>query len=349
MGGEVWSIHGGGFYRVEKFNVAPATLPPTLHWFKWDAYLTLLSGLALLTLVYYIRAEAYLIDPAVAQLTPLAAIAIGVGSMLMAWIVYDGLCKSPLSQTGLLFFIVIFGLVAMAAYGLTQVFSARGAYIHVGAMLGNIMALNVFFTIIPGQKELVRAMVEHRDPDPLPGIKAKQRSLHNSYFTLPVLFIMISNHYPFTFGHAYNWAVLAGLALGAIAVRHYVNRHEKGFNPVWLLPAAAVMLIALTIATKPASLTGKTGEKPVAFSTVQAIIIRRCTSCHSAEPTDDVFRVAPLGAKFDTPQEIKRQILKIKARAIDAKTMPLANKTHMTDEERKRLALWIAQGAAIKD
>ncbi len=348
VGGEVWAVHGGGFYHVEKFTVAPEKLPTTLHWFKWEAYLTWISGITLLMIVYYFGAASALVKPGVSWLSPGLAVGISAGSLVLAWLVYDLLCKSPLGDRPIPFAIVGFLLGVGASYGYSEVFDSRAAYIHVGALLGTLMALNVFFIIIPNQKEMVKAMEEDRARDPLLVEKAKQRSLHNNYMTLPVLFIMVSNHYPFTYGHTWNWAILAGLALASVAVRHYINQSEKGRRLYWLLPAGAVIVMALAFVTRPPSVDpAKLGE-PVSFrQEIQPIFQRRCVQCHSKAPTDDIFRVAPLGSKFDTPEEIKSQVAKIKARTVDAPTMPFGNKTQMTDAERATLGRWIAQGGRV--
>ncbi|MEZ5594604.1 MAG: urate hydroxylase PuuD [Gammaproteobacteria bacterium] len=213
IGGEVWSVHGGGFYQAQKFKVAPAFLPEPLHWFKWEAYWTWMSGTFLLALIYWYGAEIYLIDPAVAALSKPVAIAIGIGTIVLGWLVYDVLCKSRLGQNDRLLGVAVCLFTVLVAYGLCQVFSGRGAFIHYGAMLGTIMVANVFFVIMPGQRELVSATEAGRTPDPTPGLKAKQRSVHNTYFTLPVLFVMISNHYAMTYGHAYNWLILLAISL----------------------------------------------------------------------------------------------------------------------------------------
>ena len=350
VGGEVWAVHGGGFYHVEKFTVAPEKLPTTLHWFKWEAYLTWISGIGLLAIAYYFGAGTALVKPGLTWLSPGLAIAISAGSLVFAWAVYDLLCRSRLGDHPIPFALIGFLLGVGAAFGYSEVFDSRAAYIHVGAMLGTLMALNVFFIIIPNQKEMVKAMAEDRPRDPLLVDKAKQRSLHNNYMTLPLLFIMVSNHYPFTYGHAWNWAILAGLALASVAVRHYINQSEKGRNLYWLLPAGVIIVLALAFVTRPPSNEGAKTGPPVSFKgEVQPVFQRRCVQCHSGTPTDDVFRVAPLGCKFDTADQIRAQVQKIKARTVDAPTMPFGNKTKMTDQERAMLGRWIAQGASTEN
>ncbi len=346
--GELWALHGGAFYRVHRFGLAPDRLPETLHWFKWEAYVTWLSGVALLALVYWMGARVYMIDPAVANLELWQALTIGIGVLPVGWIAYDLLQKSPLGKSNLGFAAVSFALMTGAAWGLSQVFSGRAAYMHVGAMLGTIMAGNVLFNIIPGQKELVRAKQENRVPDAFVAKQAKERSLHNNYITLPVLFIMISNHYPFTYGHERSWAVLAAISIIGGFVRHWFNLRGQGKVNHWIWPAASAGMIALALVTAPRSAT--TGdERKIAFAEVRAVVDRRCVSCHSATPTDELFKDPPLGVKYDTPDEIRNMSEKIKIRVVDAKTMPLANKTGMTDEERRVIELWIAQGARVTE
>ena len=232
VGGELWSVHGGGFYHAQKYQVAPATLPGTLHWFKWEAYSTWISGMFLLALVYWYGAEVYLVDRTIADLSPLAAVGIGAASLVIGWIVYDLLCKSPLANNERLFAVVLMVAVTVLAWGLCQLFSGRGAYIHFGAVLGTIMVANVFFVIIPGQRRMVDSYAKGEPPDPVDGIRAKQRSVHNTYFTLPVLFVMTSNHYAMTYSHEYNWLILAAITLAGALIRiYFVARHKGNASP----------------------------------------------------------------------------------------------------------------------
>ena len=251
--GELWALHAGGFFKVQKKTIAPGQLPEPLHWFKWEAYWTWISGFVLLVLVYYIGAKVYLVDPAVADISPLVAVVIGLGALIVSWFVYDLLWRSPLAQQGWPAMVISLLLALGLAYGFTQVFSGRGAYIHVGAVLGTLMAGNVFWVIMPAQRELVAATNEGRPQDPKFGAFAEQRSLHNNYMTLPVLFVMVSNHYPSTYGHAYNWLVLAGLFVIGAGVRYYFNiRHKKGtVQSAWMLGAAAVATVALFFLVVP--------------------------------------------------------------------------------------------------
>lgn len=345
VGGELWSVHGGAFYQVTKYTVAPAQLPKTLHWFKYEAYFTWLSGFTLLLLVYHLGG-ALLIDPQVADLTPWQASGIGLGTLLGGWILYDLMCKSPLGRSNLGLFFVGFGIVAGAAVGLCQVFSGRGAYIHVGALIGTIMAANVFFVIIPGQKKMVDAMLRGEAPNPAYGKAGAQRSLHNNYFTLPVLFIMVSNHYPMTYGHAWNWAVLIALSVISAGVRHWFNLRGQGEKNVWILPVAALAMVALAFVSAPKSAAG---GAPVTFTEARQIINARCSPCHAEKPTHPAYQAPPAGITYDTPEQIQRMAERIQAQAVSAKVMPPGNLTGITDEERAALGRWIEAGAKIDD
>ncbi|PRQ05612.1 urate hydroxylase PuuD [Enhygromyxa salina] len=342
--GELWSIHGGHFYRVLKYKVAPEQLPKVLHWFKWEAYLTWITGALLLTLVYYLDSDQFLVDAAVRELTPAVAVGIGVGSLVLGWLAYDLACRSPLGRMTGVFALLGFAAMTGVAYGLFTTFGSRAAYIHVGAMLGTMMAANVFFVIIPNQRKTVAAMVAGTPPDPKWNHDAGQRSLHNNYMTLPVLFIMISNHFPFTYGHAWSWVILAALSLIGGGTRHWFNLRGRGVSNVWLLPAAAVAMLALAFVTKPKSYAD---YRPVAFEEVRTIVGNRCVTCHSAAPTHAAYKAAPQGVMFDDPKHIARLAPRINSVVVIARTMPLANQTQMTDEEREIIAAWIAQGANV--
>ncbi len=346
LAGNLWAVHGGGFYYLEKYKVAPKTIPKHLHWFKYEAYFTWLSGFCLLFVVYYFNAQAMLIDKNILDISPLAGIGIGVGSFVVAWIIYDLMCKSPLVKKPMLFALIGLIIATGFAYFYAHVFNARAAYVHFGAMIGSIMVANVFFVIIPAQKAMVKAAKENKPLDPTYGKNALARSLHNNYFTLPVLFVMISNHFPSTFGNPYSWAVLAGLSVGVAGVKHYLNLKEKGKYNVWVLPISVVVLLAVCFVTAPQKNTGEC--KPVTFTTANSIISQRCTPCHSSKPSDDVYTAPPNGVKFDTPDEIIKMKAKIMERAVVTKTMPQNNKTGMTPEERDLIRCWIDQGASTK-
>ncbi|MSR06720.1 MAG: hypothetical protein EXR93_06625 [Gemmatimonadetes bacterium] len=346
IAGEVWSVHGGGFYRTVKYGVAPARLPTTLHWFIWEAYTTWLSGVTLLILVYYLQAKTFLVGPA--GLSPAAAIAISISTLVGANVIYDALCRSPLAKNPGAFALVGLSLVAALAWGLTQVLSPRAAYIHVGAALGGIMAVNVSRVIIPSQRRMVRAMREGREPDPALGKQAALRSLHNNYFTLPVVFTMIGGHYPATYGHSLNWFILFGLAVIGAGTRHYFNRRNQGRNNVWILPAAAIGMVALALVSRPKALPAPSAADDASFAAVRVVIAQRCAPCHSSKPTNPGVPTAPQGLVLDTPEEIQAQASRFDAVAVSAQTMPLGNVTEMTDEERALLGRWIRAGAQLR-
>ncbi|WP_282476441.1 urate hydroxylase PuuD [Vibrio sp. ABG19] len=363
--GDLWAVHGGGFYEVAKYQVGPEKMPEKLHWFKWEAYTTWLTGSALLIWMYYFNAQAYLIDPRVMELTSLQAVGLGVGGVVLGVVVYEILMRSPLSRNTVLFSgaVVLFG--ALFFYGFTHLFSGRGAFIHMGALIGSIMVNNVFHKIIPGQRKMVAQVAAGEPVDPAPGLEGKRRSIHNNYFTLPVIFLMISNHYPMIYQHANSW--LIGLLIMVISayIRHYFNlKHTGQQKPaVMFIGAAAMFLLAVAIswqttaqmqakkelaqhnAAQPAAaqptaqLVGLNEDQHIA----QQIIKDRCSQCHSSAPTDDVFKVAPSGAVFDNWQDIERWKARILARAVESADMPFLNKTDMTDTERQLLKQALTQ------
>lgn len=347
LAGNLWAVHGGGFYYLEKYKLAPKTIPKQLHWFKYEAYFTWLSGFCLLFVVYYFHAKAFLIDPNVMDLTPLEGVSIGVLSLLVGWVVYDLLCKTPLLKKGMWLAVLGFLILTGFAWFYTQVFAARAAFIHFGALLGTIMAGNVFFGIIPAQKAMVKAAKEGSPLDPSLGKNAGLRSLHNNYFTLPVLFVMISNHFPSTFSHEYPWLVLMVISLGSAGVKHYLNLREKGQQSIWVLPISILLLLAAAFITAP-KVNNEACESEVGFTEVYTIIQERCASCHSSQPTDDVWTSPPNGVIYDTPADITKLLDKIMQRVVITKTMPQNNKTNMTPEEREKLRCWIEQGALVE-
>ena len=347
VGGESWEIHGGGFYRIEKFRVAPQTLPERLTWFKWEAYTTWVSGFALLVLLYYLNPGAYLIDRSVADLAPLHAVSISIGILALSWLVYESLCRLLEAHDRLLAVMVAI-LVIAVAYGTSLLFASRAVYIQVGAVIGTWMVANVFFVIIPGHWDLVRAKLAGEAPDPTPGLRGKQRSVHNNYLTLPAIFAMLSNHFPLTHGHEHGWLILVAIFGISVAVRHFFNLRHQG-RTVWAIPvgaAAATALLAIAIAP---SRPGSAGEPapPVPFERVQAIIELRCQTCHSGDPTHEGFAAPPMGVVFDTPEQIQAQAERIEQMAVITETMPLGNVTGMTQEERDTLGAWIRQGAKL--
>ena len=341
VGGEAWEIHGGGFYQVQKYRVAPKTLPEPLHWFKWEAYTTWLSGFALLIVLYYVNADTYLIDKSVADLRPWQAIAISVALLGAAWLVYDVLSRRIPNDLALAAVLLV--LVTLAAWGVSRLFSGRAEYIQIGAMLGTMMAGNVVFVIIPAHWELIRAKQAGREPDAAAGLRAKQRSVHNNYLTLPVVFTMISNHFPITYGHSYSWLILVALLVIGAWVRHFFNLRQTGRTAWWIPVTAAVAIAGLAVAIRPHNSSGGTA---VPFSRAEAIVEARCVPCHSAHPTK--VDAPPLGLVFDTPKQIAAQASLIEQVAVRTKVMPLGNQTGMTQAERDTLGAWIDQGAKTR-
>ena len=346
--GELWMTHSGGFYVVEKMDLAPEEVPRTLHWFKWEAAWTWISGFLLLCLMYYYGAEIYLIDRAVADLSKPEAIAIGIALLAVSWFVYDTLYKSRLRHRGATVECIGFALLILVAYGLTHVFSARGAYVHVGAMLGTIMVANVWMIIIPSQQKLVDATKAGTALDARLAFNAKQRSVHNNYMTLPVIFIMISSHYPSTFGHDFGWAVLIVVFIAGALVRHWFNLRNAGQGRIWPIPAAVAIMLVLVYATLPGGTMTDEDADPVTFAEAYDIVAKRCVSCHAAKPIDENFDKPPKNVVFDTAEQIRNQAPKIRAVAVLTRTMPVGNETKMTDEERRVLGRWIAEGAEIE-
>ena len=348
--GELWMTHSGGFYVVEKMDLAPEEVPRTLHWFKWEAAWTWITGFLLLCLMYYYGAEIYLIDRAVADLSRPEAIAIGVALLAASWFVYDALYKSPLRHRGAVVECIGFGLLILVTYGLTHVFSARGAYMHVGAMLGTIMVANVWMIIIPAQQKLVDATKAGTALDARLAFNAKQRSVHNNYMTLPVIFIMISAHYPSTFGHEHAWAVLVVVFIAGALVRHWFNLRNAGRSRIWPIPASVVLILAVVYASLPGGTMTAEDEDadPVTFAEAYDIVARHCVSCHAAKPSDENLDKPPKDVAFDTAEQIRDQAPKIRAVAVLTRTMPVGNETEMTDEERRILGRWIAEGAEIE-
>jgi uncharacterized membrane protein len=347
--GQLWMVHSGGFYHVDKFMVAPKEMPRDLHWFKWEAYATWWSGFFLLIVVYYLGGRGFLIDPSVSSIAFPTAVALGLASLALSWLVYDALCISPVGKNDRLLAIVGFGLLMSVAFGLSQVFSGRAAFIHCGAIMGTCMAFNVWRRIIPAQSQLVAATEQGKPRDPALGKAAKQRSVHNNYMTLPVVFVMISNHYPATYGHSYRWLVLGALIILGALVRHFFNLRNRGQTRYGVLVAALLLLIAIALATSWTPKDESSTSETVTFQRAKEIIDQRCVSCHSANPTDDIFVAAPNGVMLDTAERIYAYSNQIYTQAVISKVMPLGNKTGITDEERAELGRWYNQGAPTSE
>jgi uncharacterized membrane protein len=343
--GELWSVHGGGFYHVQKHLTSPARLPDPLHWFKWEAYWTWISGFSLLVVLYYFHADTYLIDPSVADLSQAAAIAISLSGLALAWIVYDLLCRAVKSD--LVVGVAGVALTALAAWGATELFSGRGAVIQVGAMLGTIMVASVLFVIIPAHWELIRAKEQQRPPRIELGIEAKRRSVHNTYLAVPVVLTMIANHFPFLYGDEYAWLVLVALMLISAWVRHFFVLRRRGRTVLWIPAAAAAATVAIALAIEPDEPAGQ-GAQRVTAAQATAIVQRRCVTCHSNNPTNDQFRSAPAGVVLDTTEQMAARADQIRAQAVDSHAMPLGNVTGMTEAERRALGAWIAAGTPVK-
>ena len=338
IAGEVWSVHGGGFYHAQKYRVAPKVLPETLHWFKWEAYWTWMSGMFLLVMVYWYGAQVYLIDPAIAELSPLTAIGIAAAFIAGGWVVYDVLCRSALGKNDKLFAVLLLLFVSLLAWGLCQLFSGRGAYIHFGAVLGTIMVANVFFVIIPGQRQMVDAAARGETPAAELGIRAKQRSVHNTYFTLPVLFVMTSNHYAMTYSHEYNWAILIAISLAGALIRIYFVARHAGRASLLPLVVAAMLLAGVAALITP-SASAASGEA-VAFDEIRTVVRHRCSTCHSAAPTHPAFPAAPGGVILDTDAQIVAEALRIHQQTVLTRVMPIGNLTGISEEERELIDRW---------
>lgn len=351
--GEIWLLHSGGFYRVEK-DLGGWDRARPLHWFKWQAYTTWLSGAALLVLVYYMGGGALLLRPGLSGVGTLGAAAIGLGLLLGAWLVYDLLVAPLLARAGSAGATLALALVMALAWGLAHVLTGRAAFLHVGAVLGTLMAGNVFRVIMPAQRELVSAVEAGRVPDPAPAARAKDRSIHNNYMTSPVVALMLSSHFPGLYGHRSSWILLGVIVLAGALVRHLMNIRFtwRGWAPA-LAATVAVALIGLWAIGRsgPGSVPSEeaaAGGEPVPFSAAHAVIQQRCTVCHSDSPAIATFGPAPAGAAFDSPDQIAALVERIRVRAVDTRTMPPANLTHMTDAERALLRRWIEAGAPVR-
>jgi uncharacterized membrane protein len=350
--GEIWLLHSGAFYQVEKKYLEPNQLPARLHWFMWQNFTTWASGIALLVVVYYLGSSAWLVDPGAGELAHGTAVAAAVGALVGGWVGYDLICRSLLrTRPRLAAALCLVGLVAIT-WGLARVLAPRAAYIHVGVLLGTLMTGNVWTVIVPSQRDLVAATKAGRPQDRALGATAKQRSIHNNYMTFPLLFVMISNHFPQLYGHHLGWAILLVLMVGGALVRHFMNIRWQFAGWRWALAGSALASLAATYlllarpARDPAEEAALAAGPAVPFAEAHAIVAQRCVACHSATPSDEAFRVAPDGVRFDHPEEIRAMARRIRLR-VEHHTMPFANKTNMTQAERDALVRWVAQGARL--
>ena len=354
VGGEVWAVHGGGFYNAQKYKTAPVELPEPLHWFYWEAYTTWLSGFFLLCLLYFGQAEIYLIDPQVMALSKPAAIGIALAFLAGGWLIYDVLCRFFFQRSEKMLGLSVAIVLSIAAWALCHLYSGRGAYILFGAVIGTIMVANVFFIIIPGQREMVRAKAEGRPLDPVYGLRGKQRSVHNTYFTLPVLFVMISNHYALTYGAKWNWLVLIAMSVAGAAIRAWFvmrhKAHERGgkTSPVPLV-IGLIVLAGVIAALAPRTSASTQGARDSAaaaqrFGEVQGIINQRCVTCHAPHPTFAGFPAPPKGVMLDTPEHILANTVAMQTQ-LATRVMPIGNLTQMTDAERETVLAWLRDGA----
>lgn len=351
--GEEWQVHGGGFYHIQKYLVAPAEMPEHLTWFKWESYATWLSGFAMLWVVYYAGADLFLIDPNVLPMSVPVGILLSLATIGVGWVVYDLLCRSPLgkSDTGLM--LVLYGVLVFIAWGLTHLFTGRAAFLHLGAITATIMSANVFMVIIPNQKIVVADLIAGRKPDPKYGKIAKQRSLHNNYLTLPVLFLMLSNHYPLAFATQFSWVIASLVFIIGVLIRHYFNTvHARKGNPTWAWLAAAVLFVVIIwLSTVPKVLIGEVRASSAAqiyvasahFPAVRDTVLGRCSMCHAQEPSYEGIYHAPKGVMLDTDAGIAEQAREIYLQAGRSHAMPPANVTEITDEERALLVAWFEE------
>jgi uncharacterized membrane protein len=350
--GALWMVHSGGFYQVERRRIGPGQMPATLHWFKWEAAFTWLSGAGLLGLLYYATGGLYLVDPGVARVPPATAALISAGVLVGGWVVYDLIWKWAVGRREGLALVVSLALLAAVAFGFCRILSGRAAFLHVGALMGTIMVANVWMRILPGQQRMIDATKRGEEPDLRNAEAAKVRSVHNSYMTFPVLFLMLSNHFPGVYGGERNWAALGLLTVLGVAARHLMIGHGRA--RWWAAAPIGLALVGLVMLAPPARMSAASaGATPVrassgdppSFARVQAIVLARCTACHSATPRLDAFGAAPGGVNFDDPREIARWANRIELRTVHTRTMPLGNMTLMTDAERAELARWLDAGA----
>ena len=353
--GKIFMVHSGAFYDVEKKLLEPGELPERLHWFKWQNGLTWMTGIALLVVVYYMNNANLLVDPAVRAMDGSVAITLSLSILLGGWILYDGLWRSVGETNPRLATTLSIALLFGAIFGFSQLFSGRGAFIQTGVLIGTLMTGNVWMIIMPSQSSLIAATKSGKDQDAALSLRAKQRSIHNNYLTFPLLFIMVSNHFGSATSHHLNWLILILVMIGGAGVRHFMNIRYRGEGvqlptAAWLAPAFAsgALAVAGLMIVSNIAVARAVAEYPVPFQRAQQIIGERCVRCHSSHPADDFYTSPPLNVMFDTPEQIQLMAPRIHVRAVELRTMPLNNKTHITDQERAELARWIVDGAKLK-
>ena len=345
--GASWNVHGGGFYFMQKYTVAPETMPDVLHWFKWEAYFTWISGFSLMVIIYYWGADSFLIDKEVMDLNQWQAIGISVGAFVAGWIIYDQVCKSPVGKNDIALSVIVFVMILLAAYGFTHVYSGRGAFVHVGAMIGTIMVANVFFIIIPNQRIVVKALIAGETPAAYLGAEGKQRSTHNNYLTLPVLLMMISSHFPMIFSNKHSWLVVGLVIIVGGIIRDYYNAKNQGKSGSrlkWQWPSAAIFMAVLIVFISYREDVKVAEGDQLEATDVLAIVQARCVSCHAAKPTDEDVENAPGGVKLETISDIRKYSSKILKQSVLTNVMPIGNKTKMTKKERQGVGDWIKRG-----
>ncbi|MEK9841094.1 MAG: urate hydroxylase PuuD [Paracoccaceae bacterium] len=348
--GQAWQVHGGGFYNMVKYLVAPKKMPEELTWFKWEAYSTWISGMALMSLVYYGSASLYMIDLEVLDITQLQAVFLSLGGIVIGWIIYDGLCRSPLGKNDLILALAGLVFLVLLSFIYTQVFSHRGAFMQMGVTIGTMMVANVAMVIIPGQKKVVQALKAGGDPNPIYGVRGKQRSLHNNYLTLPVIFVMIGGHYPIIFATEYSWLILGLILIIGALIRHFFNTKHKGLPaPYWTWFVASILAVCSVLLSYAGAPTNNVYEvsnlkmtKEEIHKTAVELVIERCSSCHAREPLWEGLAFAPKGIHLETEEEVLKMANEIYWQSAASWAMPPGNIIWLEDEERVLLSDWHA-------
>lgn len=351
--GDLWMVHSGGFYHMQKRRLGPGELPATLHWVKWEATLSWASGMVLLAVVYYLTGGAYLLDASISSLTLVGALGYSIFFLVLAWFAYDQLWKSALGRLGWPAALLSFAALGAITFVAFRSLSGRAAAIHIGTLLGSLMVANVWRVIIPSQQKMVDATARGVEPDHTLGAQAKVRSMHNSYMTFPLLFLMVSSHFPETYSGRFGWAVLLFISIAGALARHVmIGKPVFGIRKEWaVVPAVAALAAAMLIVRGQASAATVPvagSANAVGFAEARVVIATRCASCHSSVPTDPLFRAAPNGIAFDTPQQIRALSARILERAVVQRTMPFANRSAMTEAEREMLKRWIEAGSPLR-